>query len=80
MGFRPYVGTMLGTGLFNIGMGLCAWLVDQKSRERRFRRKEDLHKGNGRIFWLQPGGQRDGDQLFNAFAYNYKEKKGEQVS
>lgn len=40
--------------------------MDEKSGERRFTRKQ----GDGRVFWLQPGGQRAGDQVFSAFAYN----------
>lgn len=61
--------SVAGTALLNLGMMLCAWLVDEKSRERVFQRID----GNGRVFWLQPGGQRVGDQVFSAFAYSDKE-------
>jgi hypothetical protein len=30
--------------------------------------------GKTTMFWLQPGGQRIGDQLFNAFAYSEQKK------
>lgn len=60
--------SVVGTMLLNFGMILCAWLVDKKSCERVFQRKD----GASRVFWLQPGGQRVGDQLFSAFAYSDK--------
>jgi hypothetical protein len=47
-------------------MIFCAWLVDQKSGERRFKRTS----GKDTFFWIQLGGQRVGDQLFNTFAYS----------
>lgn len=72
--------TIMGTCLLNIGMGLCAWLVDEKSCERRFTRKEGDAHGGGRVFWLQPGGQRAGDQLFNAFAYNDTSKPAKYIT
>lgn len=58
--------TILGTIMLVSGMILCARLIDLKSRERRFKRI----RGTSEIFWLQPGGQRIGDQLFQAFAYS----------
>lgn len=58
--------TILGTIMLVFGMILCARLIDLKSRERRFKRI----RGSSKIFWLQPGGQRIGDQLFHAFAYS----------
>lgn len=57
---------ILGTISLVFGMILCARLIDLKSRERRFKRIG----GASEIFWLQPGGQRIGDQLFHAFAYS----------
>lgn len=61
-GFGLTVG---GTIALNLGMTLCARLIDKKSSERHFKRKD----GCSQVYWLQPGGQRVGDQLFNAFAY-----------
>lgn len=61
-----FVLTVLGTTMLMFGMVLCARLIDLKSRERRFKRTG----GKSKVFWLQPGGQRIGDQLFHAFAYS----------
>lgn len=58
--------TILGTIMLVFGMILCARLIDLKSRERRYKAFE----GTPEIFWLQPGGQRLGDQLFHAFAFS----------
>lgn len=61
-----FVLTVLGTIMLMFGMVLCARLIDLKSYEQRFKR----NGGKSKIFWLQPGGQRIGDQLFHAFAYS----------
>jgi hypothetical protein len=61
-----------GTALLVFGMTLCAWLIEQKSCERRFTKVDydDPSTPKTITVWLQPGGQRVGDQLFNAFAYS----------
>ncbi|KAK6532177.1 hypothetical protein TWF694_003337 [Orbilia ellipsospora] len=65
----------VGTGLLVIGMGLCAILIDRCTHERRFRElgssgeKHSLKQPKTTIFWLQPGNQYVGDQVFDAFAY-----------
>lgn len=64
--------TIGGTIGLSLGMTLCARLIDNKSCERHFKRKS----GSGKVYWLQPGGQRVGDQLFNAFAYCNSGKDG----
>jgi hypothetical protein len=61
-----------GTALLILGMFLCAMLIDRKSCERKFRKEGQKPKTV--MFWLQPGNQRIGDQLFNAFAHS-KEKQ-----
>lgn len=58
--------TISGTLMLVFGMILCARMIDLKSYKRRFKRIG----GTPKIFWLQPGGQRIGDQLFYAFAYS----------
>ncbi|KAF7554857.1 hypothetical protein G7Z17_g2616 [Cylindrodendrum hubeiense] len=59
--------TIAGTVSLVIGMGISANVIDRTSRERRFRSSD----GNGtRMFWLQPSGQRIGDQEFDGFAYD----------
>lgn len=68
--------TMSGTALLVIGMVLCALLIEQKSCERRFRKKAFSNASSKTVmFWLQPGGQRVGDQSFDAFAHSEMEKK-----
>ncbi|RYP48107.1 hypothetical protein DL768_005960 [Monosporascus sp. mg162] len=63
-----------GTALLVVGMILCAMLIERKTCERRFTKK-----GPGDsptiMFWLQPGDQRVGDQLFNAFAHSEEKQK-----
>lgn len=61
-----------GTALLVIGMVLCALLVERQSCERWFMKKTENDPSNPKavISWLQPGGQRVGDQLFNAFAHS----------
>ncbi|KAH8777423.1 hypothetical protein F5883DRAFT_395894, partial [Diaporthe sp. PMI_573] len=66
--------TTSGTILLVFGMFLCARMIDLKSGERRFKRSG----GTSDIFWLQPGGQRIGDQLFHAFAYS--ERRDEYIT
>ncbi|KAK6538521.1 hypothetical protein TWF694_010101 [Orbilia ellipsospora] len=56
----------IGTGLLVIGMGLCAMLIERRTDERKF---ENSATSGTMMFWLQPGGQSVGDQIFNAFAY-----------
>lgn len=66
--------TISGTLMLVFGMILCARMIDLKSDERRFKRIG----GTPKIFWLQPGGQRIGDQLFHAFAYS--ERRDEYIT
>ncbi|KAK6514360.1 hypothetical protein TWF506_008756 [Arthrobotrys conoides] len=67
----------IGTGLLVIGMGLCAMLIDRRTHERNFtktKRGGSVEAGSPQasrtiMFWLQPGNQSVGDQVFNPFAY-----------
>ncbi|KFA49812.1 hypothetical protein S40293_10015 [Stachybotrys chartarum IBT 40293] len=61
-----------GTMMLVIGMVCCAMLIEKMSVERRFR--DETRSPNTTMFWLQPGNQRVGDQLFNAFAYSESKK------
>ncbi|KAF3083749.1 hypothetical protein TWF706_001100 [Orbilia oligospora] len=74
----------VGTGLLVIGMGLCAMLIDRRTNERRFQKSDPLgsNKKVGpsqppqtMMFWLQPGNQSIGDQVFTAFAHWEKKDK-----
>ncbi|KAK6332628.1 hypothetical protein TWF730_004288 [Orbilia blumenaviensis] len=58
----------VGTGHLVIGMGLCAMLIDRRTHERRFVQSRNLSQGTT-MFWLQPGDQSIGDQVFNSFAH-----------
>ncbi|KAF4446744.1 hypothetical protein F53441_9678 [Fusarium austroafricanum] len=63
--------TMTGTVLIVTGMALCASLIDGNSMERRFYMPQPKdNRVKCRFFWLQPGGQRIGDQEFEAFAHD----------
>lgn len=52
-------------------MGLCAYLVERKTDERVFERVslQDTQRST-RMYWIQPGNQSIGDQIFDAFAYS----------
>ncbi|KAJ4013719.1 hypothetical protein NW752_005430 [Fusarium irregulare] len=67
--------TFMGTACIVMGMALCAQVIDGVSTERRF-----VFRGaeKPRIFWLQPAGQRIGDQEFDGFAYS--EAKSEYIT
>ncbi|KEY70049.1 hypothetical protein S7711_10111 [Stachybotrys chartarum IBT 7711] len=65
-----------------IGLGICAYLINRASEERRFAKlmqaTDDHAPGtttNTAVqsteygFWLQPGSQAVGDQVFDVFAY-----------
>jgi hypothetical protein len=62
---------MSGTVLLVIGMVLCAMLI-----ERKF--TNEAVEGPAlqtTILWLQPGGQRVGNQLYDAFAYSQTQRQ-----
>lgn len=65
-----------------IGLGICAYLINRASEERRFvklTQATDVHAPDTTAntamqtteygFWLQPGSQAVGDQVFDVFAY-----------
>jgi len=74
---------MSGTAFVWAGMTLSARLIEQRSEERTFQdqvcfwflevspplTKFFIQKKSTTVFWLQPGGQRIGDQLFKSFSY-----------
>jgi ankyrin repeat protein len=67
-----------GTLLQCTGMFLCARLVEQSTKERRFHRRLKAFNSQSpclsSLHWLQPGNQAVGDQIFDAFAYNDSDK------
>ncbi|PON24118.1 hypothetical protein TGAM01_v207129 [Trichoderma gamsii] len=69
------VGTLIEWG----GMFLCAYLIGKTSRKQIFHRnQQSLNKQSTRnaqsksssIYWVQPGGQVLGDQVFDPFCYS----------
>ncbi|EHK41775.1 hypothetical protein TRIATDRAFT_228873, partial [Trichoderma atroviride IMI 206040] len=63
------VGTLVEWG----GMFLCAYLVGKTSRKQIFHRnRQSLDKQStpSSIYWVQPGGQVLGDQVFDPFCYS----------
>ncbi|KAF3066896.1 putative ankyrin repeat protein [Trichoderma lentiforme] len=56
--------TITGTVLLCGGVFLCAFLVGESTKEQIFQRKQD---DRGTLYWVQPGGQVLGDQVFDAF-------------
>ncbi|KAH6881073.1 hypothetical protein B0T10DRAFT_540164 [Thelonectria olida] len=71
--------TITGTLLVCGGIFLCAFLVGQSTKEQVFRRNRgDRDKQPTRenrsmhssIYWVQPGGQVLGDQVFDPFCYS----------
>jgi hypothetical protein len=45
-------------------MFMCAWLIEKSTEETHYKREEC---DDGYIFWVQPGGQKIGDQVFESF-------------
>ncbi|KAJ4856500.1 ankyrin repeats (3 copies) domain-containing protein [Trichoderma breve] len=62
--------TITGTLLLCGGIFLCAFLVGESTKEQVFRRNPDSGDKNvprEALYWVQPGGQVLGDQVFDAF-------------
>ncbi|RJE19266.1 ankyrin repeat-containing protein [Aspergillus sclerotialis] len=53
---------ILGTALLSTGMFLCAFIIERSSKEYCFYPAKP-----SKIYWLQPGRQNVGDQVFGAF-------------
>ncbi|KAL2003509.1 hypothetical protein VTN02DRAFT_3604 [Thermoascus thermophilus] len=51
-----------GTALLSGGMFCCAFIIERSSFEYYLRPNKP-----SRVYWLQPGGQKVGDQVFGAF-------------
>ncbi|KAL6810058.1 ankyrin repeat-containing domain protein [Trichoderma sp. SZMC 28015] len=62
--------TITGTLLLCGGIYLCAFLVGESTKEQIFRRNPDSgdkKAARESLYWVQPGGQVLGDQVFDAF-------------
>lgn len=53
---------IVGTTLLFIGMFFCAFIMERSSKEFYLKAEKP-----SKIYWLQPGNQDVGDQVFNAF-------------
>lgn len=82
---------VIGTILLCLGMALCAYLIESKTKEHVFEKKVSPNAKatiKSRFYWVQPGNQTIGDQMFDPFGYSdtkfpllkyitsYKDKKG----
>ncbi|KAK8244605.1 hypothetical protein HDK90DRAFT_478056 [Phyllosticta capitalensis] len=64
--------TTLGTIFVCFGVGFCAYLIERSTQERHFERKTtDIRQHRSKVYWIQPGGQKLGDQIFDSFAYTH---------
>ncbi|KAK5994618.1 hypothetical protein PT974_05099 [Cladobotryum mycophilum] len=63
--------TVIGTVFLSVGMALCAHLVESKSKKRVYKRTSPKDQTpQARMYWIQPGNQTIGDQMFDPFAYS----------
>ncbi|OQE24096.1 hypothetical protein PENFLA_c010G07238 [Penicillium flavigenum] len=53
---------LIGTTLLFLGMFFCAFIMERSSKEFYLKAEKP-----SKIYWLQPGNQNVGDQVFNAF-------------
>ncbi|KAJ5154523.1 uncharacterized protein N7500_009962 [Penicillium coprophilum] len=53
---------LIGTTLLFLGMFFCAFIMERSSKEFYLKAEKP-----SKIYWLQPGNQDVGDQVFNAF-------------
>lgn len=53
---------LIGTTLLFLGMFFCAFIMERSSKEFYLKAEK-----RSKIYWLQPGNQDVGDQVFNAF-------------
>ncbi|XP_014560939.1 hypothetical protein COCVIDRAFT_87718, partial [Bipolaris victoriae FI3] len=56
--------TFSGTLLVCCGMFLCAYIIENQTDEIYYKRN---HRVTSQLYWIQPGGQKIGDQVFEAF-------------
>ncbi|KAK6535083.1 hypothetical protein TWF281_006380 [Arthrobotrys megalospora] len=59
-----FILTLVGTISVTFGLFLCAFIIERSSDEVRFSRNDSV---DGKIYWIQPGGQKIGDQVFGSY-------------
>ncbi|KAI1394335.1 uncharacterized protein F4822DRAFT_424813 [Hypoxylon trugodes] len=63
--------TVVSTVSLCLGVSLCARLIESKTKERYYERKDPQNSESlSTMYWVQPGNQRIGDQVFDAFGYS----------
>ncbi|RVD80466.1 uncharacterized protein DFL_008363 [Arthrobotrys flagrans] len=72
---EPYAFPMTfsGTILVCFGMFLCAFIIERSADEVHYQQRDPDPKNKCKIYWVQPGGQNIGDQVFGSFI-GYSEK------
>ncbi|KAJ0418391.1 hypothetical protein BJY00DRAFT_314953 [Aspergillus carlsbadensis] len=55
---------MTGTLLVCLGMFLCAYIIERSTSEVHYDR---IQRVKSSLYWIQPGGQKIGDQVFGSF-------------
>ncbi|KAK6517030.1 hypothetical protein TWF506_006908 [Arthrobotrys conoides] len=65
--------TLAGTVLVCFGMFLCAFIIERSTDEVHYKQRDPDPKNKCKIYWVQPGGQNIGDQVFGSFI-GYSEK------
>lgn len=73
VGAYAFPFTLTGTMMVCLGVGMCGHIVERSTTERVFKRKG--HAGRSRLFWIQPGNQVMGDQVFDSFSYSETPKR-----
>ncbi|KAF3916916.1 hypothetical protein ABW21_db0204932 [Orbilia brochopaga] len=58
--------TFIGTILVCVGMFLCAFIIERSTDEIHYKQKQTDKQKLCRIYWVQPGGQSIGDQVFGS--------------
>ncbi|KAK6353491.1 hypothetical protein TWF696_005454 [Orbilia brochopaga] len=58
--------TFIGTVLVCTGMFLCAFVIEKSTDEVHYKQLQVDKKKLCRIYWVQPGGQSIGDQVFGS--------------
>lgn len=59
---------LVGTALLCSGVFFCAFLIGRSTKKHIFTRKS--RQISSTIYWVQPGGQVLGDQVFDSFCYS----------
>ncbi|EPS39981.1 hypothetical protein H072_6288 [Dactylellina haptotyla CBS 200.50] len=59
--------TFTGTVLVCFGMFLCAYIIERSTDEVHYKQCQSGQSKRCKMYWVQPGGQSIGDQVFGSF-------------